>query len=156
MENLKIKWVLLFLVHILFSREKKRSNVMSFKIKSEKFNSLFDKNFYKKCVGTHKHVFSRIFFHLKKKMKNEDVWGCSIVSGNNKMEVRRQLRDKTGSANMRARSSPTCMRPVRIKNSIQIKSYMNGYGSEKLYFFRVGYDFDIHTSLYPSVGWHFA
>ena len=33
---------------------------------------------------------------------------------------------------------------------------MNGYGSEKLYFFRVGYDFDIHTSLYPSVGWHFA
>lgn len=107
MENLKIKWVLLFLVHILFSREKKRSNVMSFRIKSEKFNSLFDKHFYKKCVGTHKHVFSRIFFHFKKKMKNEDVWGCSIVSGNNKMEVRRQLRDKTGSANMRARSSPT-------------------------------------------------
>ena len=75
MENLKIKWVLLFLVHILFSREKKRSNVMSFKIKSEKFNSLFDKHFYKKCVGTHKHVFSRIFFFILKKKWKMKMFG---------------------------------------------------------------------------------
>ena len=81
---------------------------MSFRIKSEKFNSLFDKHFYKKmCRHTQTRVFKDFFSFFKKKMKNEDVWGCSIVSGNNKMEVRRQLRDKTGSANMRARSSPT-------------------------------------------------
>ena len=73
----------------IFTREKKISNVMA-SFKSEKFNSLFDKHFLKNMC---RHTCSRIFFHLKKKMKNEDVWGCSIVSSNNKMEVRRRLRD---------------------------------------------------------------